>query len=108
MLPPGFGEAGGGGDAARGGDVAVGDVERHGADDLVAEYEEGCGGAVDERVVDGGRAAGEAPFRGGGLEAGPCDRGDALRSVELQQRLGQAVGEDSISALRQTLCAGWT
>ncbi|KOX11569.1 hypothetical protein ADL04_01490 [Streptomyces sp. NRRL B-3648] len=93
MLSPSFGEAdeaGGGGDAAHSCDLAVGDVERHGAYDLVAEEEEDGGGAVDERVVDGGRAAGESPFRRCGLETGSCDGGDALRSVLLQQRCGQA------------------
>ncbi len=40
--------------------------------------------------MDGGRAAGKSPFRGCGFEAGPYDGGDALRSVVLQQRLGQA------------------
>jgi hypothetical protein len=41
------GEAGGGGDAAHGCDLAGGDVERHGANGLVAEQEEDGGGAVD-------------------------------------------------------------
>ncbi|WP_433319818.1 hypothetical protein [Micromonospora chersina] len=71
VLPPRFGEAdeaGGSGDTAYGCDLAVGDVERHGADDPVADHEEDGRGVVDERVVDGGVTPGKSSFRGCGLK----------------------------------------
>src|SRR5687767_5005763 len=88
MLPPRSGEPHeprGRSDATYGRDLAVGEVEGHRADHVVADHDEDGGRAVDERVMDRGCAAGHAPLRRSGPEAGACDGCDPLGSVVTKQ-----------------------